>query len=108
MQVIPVEAVPSQTLSFTTPTGQNVALNIYQMNQYGLFMDVVLNGALILSGVICQQANRIVRDAYLGLTGDFAWFDTANTANPEPPYYSALGTRWILCWLSPTDLGGLA
>lgn len=108
MQVVPVQAIPSQTLGFTTSAGQNVSLNIYQMNEHGLFMDVFLNGAALPSGVICQQANRIVRDAYWGLVGDFAWFDTANTTVPEAPYYTGIGARWILCWLSPADLGGVA
>ncbi len=104
---IPVQAVASQTLSFTSPAGQSLGLNIYQMNDYGLFMDVSLNGTLILSGVICQQANRIVRDLYFGVIGDLAWFDVENVATPLPPYYTGIGSRWILCWLSPADLHGL-
>lgn len=107
MQVVPVQAVPSQTLTITLG-GQSVALNIYQMNDYGLFMDVILNGTLLVSGVICQQANRILRDAYFGFIGDFAWFDTENTTEPEPPYYTGIGSRWILAYLTPADLGGVA
>lgn len=106
MQVIPVQPVASQTLTVTLGN-QNVQLNIYQMNDYGLFMDVILNGALILSGVICQQANRIVRDAYFGFLGDLAWFDTQNVLVPEPPYYTGIGSRWILTYLTAADLDGL-
>lgn len=109
MQVIPVQPVPSQTLTFTTPAGQSVGLNIYQMNDYGLFMDVAsINGVSGPTGVICQQANRIVRDIYWGLIGDFAWFDTENVQTPEPPDYTGIGSRWILAYLTPADLDGLA
>lgn len=107
MQVIPVQPVASQTLTVTL-NGQNVSLNIYQMNQHGLFMDVMLNGVQLPTGVVCQHANRIVRDAYWGLSGDLAWFDTQNVQDPQPPYYTGIGSRWILVYLTPADLDGLA
>lgn len=106
MQVIPVNPKPNQTLT-TTLAGQNVALRIYQTNNYGLYMDVSLEGVLILAGVICQQANRIIRSAYLGFVGDLVWYDTQNLQSPEDPYYTGLGGRWTLNYLTPTDLGGL-
>lgn len=103
MQIIPVQPVPSQTLTVTLG-GQNVQLNIYQMNEHGLFMDVFMNGVSLPSGVLCQQANRIIRDAYWGFPGDLAWFDTENVAAPSPPYYTGIGSRWALAYLTPADL----
>ena len=106
MQIIPVQPVARQTLQITLG-GQNVQLSIYQMNDYGLFMDVMMGGVLLVSGVICQQANRILRDSYLGFPGDLAWVDTENVAEPEPPYYTGIGSRWVLGFLTTAELGGL-
>jgi hypothetical protein len=106
MQVIPVNPVPDQSLT-TTLGGQTVALHIYQTNNYGLYIDVTLAGVIILAGVICQQANRIIRSAYLGFVGDLVWYDNENVANPLDPYYTGLGSRWTLNYLTPADLDGL-
>ena len=109
MQVIPVQAVPSQTLQ-TQVGGQNCTLNIYQLDQYGLFMDVLVDGSVICQGVICENANRIVRYAYLGFVGDFAWFDTyvglTETA-PTDPVYTGIGTQYALMYLAPADVSAL-
>jgi len=110
MQVIPVQAVPSQTLQ-TAVGGQNCTLNIYQLDAYGLFMDVLVDGAVICQGVICENANRIVRYAYLGFVGDFAWFDTyagVTEAQPSDPVYTGLGAQYVLMYLAPADVVALS
>jgi hypothetical protein len=53
--------------------------------------------------VICQNLNRIVRDLYLGFVGDVLFCDTQGTDDPSSP---GLGTRFVFCYLSPSDLGG--
>ena len=115
MLIVPVQAVPSQTLTVTL-AGQPTQLNIYTMSggagpAVSLFMDVYVSGSPIITSVICQNANRIIRDLYLGYIGDFAWFDTQpqmihGVSTPADPYYTGLGSRWILAYLTPTDLGG--
>jgi hypothetical protein len=102
MLVVPVQALPNQTLQCVLG-GQSVQLSIYQQS-YGLFMDVSSNGTLIIAGVICENGNRIVRDAYLGFLGDFAWYDTQSTTDP---IYTGLGLQYVLLYLETTDLVGL-
>jgi hypothetical protein len=102
MQSISIQALANQQLQCQLGT-QAVTLNIYQF-QYGLFMDVLVSGNIIVSGVICQNLNRIVRDAYLGFLGDFIWVDTLGTSDPV---FTGLGARWQLVYLSQSDLTAL-
>lgn len=105
MLLIPTKPVPSQTISVLIANNQPTMLNIYQKGNnptsWGLFMDVLVNGALLIGGVICENRNVIIRDAYLGYVGDFAWIDTHGEADPV---YTGLGTRYQLWWLAPSDL----
>lgn len=104
MQVIPIRPLQNQTLQVQLAQ-QAVALNIYQL-AYGLFVDVYKDNALVIGGVIAQNLNRIVRDEYLGLIGDFVFFDT-QTAAGEPgqdPVYTGLGDRYLLLYLEAADL----
>lgn len=99
MLTVPLQAVPNQTLQIQLGN-QACALNVYQF-QYGLFMDIYVSGTLIIGGVICQNLNRIVRSLYLGFIGDFAFYDTQGTSDPV---YTGLGSRFVLLYLSPSDL----
>lgn len=99
MQIIPVQAVPNQTFNVTVG-GQNCTLNIYQ-KAFGLFMDVLVNSELIIGGVICENLNRIVRSAYLGFVGDFVWIDNQGSTDP---YYTGLGSRYSLAYVTPADI----
>lgn len=103
MLVIPLNAVPSQTLD-TVLNGQPVTINIYQKVN-GLYCDLVcttmVNGGLF--GVICENLNRIVRDLYLGFLGDIAFFDTQGTSDPT---FDGLGGRYQLAYLTPAELKG--
>lgn len=58
MQIVPLNAVPSQTLSVQLAE-QSCVLNVYQ-KFFGLFVDVFSNGELIIAGVLAQNLNRIV------------------------------------------------
>ena len=99
MQIIPVDAIPNQTINVQL-AGQNCTLNIYQKST-GLYMDVLVNGILIIGGVICQNLNRIVRSLYLGFIGDFCFIDTQGKTNPV---FSGLGVQYVLAYLEVTDL----
>jgi hypothetical protein len=98
MLIVPTLAHPNQTLTVSLAS-QPVRLNIYQ-NPYGVFMDVLVNDAAIVTGVICHNANPIVRSAYLGFTGDFAWLDTQGRDDPD---YTGMGLRWVLAYLEVGD-----
>lgn len=99
MLVVPLNAVPNQQTQVQLGN-QAVSLEIAQ-SAYGLFMSVTSNDTLIVSNVICQNLNRIVRDLYLGFSGDFMWCDTEGTSDPD---YTGVGGRYQLVWLSPSDL----
>ena len=72
--------MPNQTLQVQL-ANQPCQLNVYQF-AFGLFMDVYVAGTLVIAGVLCQNLNRIVRSAYLGFSGDFAFVDTQGTTDP--------------------------
>lgn len=99
MLVIPLQPVPSQTFSATLDN-QLCQINVYQKGT-GLFLDLFISGALIIGGVICENANRIVRNTYLGFIGDLAFFDNQGSSDPV---YTGLGSRYSLLYLEPADL----
>jgi hypothetical protein len=100
MQTVPIQAVPNQNLQVQLGS-QACTLEIYQY-AYGLFINVYVSGVLIIGGVICENLNRIVRDAYLGFVGDFVWFDTQGKSDPV---YTGLGSRFLLVYLEQADVG---
>ena len=99
MLIVPLVAVPSQTLTIQL-SNQPCTINIYQLST-GLFADLFVNDSPIITSVIGQDRNRIVRDLYLGFIGDLAFFDTQGT---DDPLWTGLGARWILGYLTAADL----
>jgi hypothetical protein len=99
MQIVPIQDVYSQQVQVTL-AGQQCAINIYQLST-GLFCDLYVNSAKIISGVICLDRNLIVRDSYLGFIGDIAFADTQGTDDPTSP---GLNSRFYLCYLDTFDL----
>lgn len=100
MLIVPVQAVANQSLQVQLG-GQPCTLNLYQ-TMFGLFMDVYVGATPIILGVICQNLNRIVRDAYLGFIGDFIFIDNDGTGSD--PIYTGLGTAYSLAYLEASDL----
>lgn len=113
-QIIPLQPIPFQTLSSAIGT-QNISFNIYAKNIRvpivpsggiptippvyeeinPIFIDVYLNDVLIVGGVICNNNTKIIRNAYLGVSGDFAFQDTQGSDDPQ---YTGLGSRWLLIY----------
>jgi hypothetical protein len=100
MLVVPTQAVPAQVFTALL-NNQQVRITLRQLST-GLFMDLQSNEVEIVGLVICQNLNRIVRDLYLGFQGDFVFLD--NTGAGQDPFFSGLGTRFSLMYLSPADL----
>jgi hypothetical protein len=93
--IIPIQAVPAQRLA-TLVNWQSIELNIYQ-RYTGLYVDVGLNGLLVIGGVLALDRNKIVRDTYRNFIGDIAFWDSQGTQDPD---YTGLGTRFFLgYWL---------
>jgi hypothetical protein len=99
MFYLPVISIPAQVLS-TTLAGQRCRLRIYQRS-VGLFMDVYVDDVLVIGGVICHNVNLVVRDPYLGFVGDFAFLDQQGA---DDPYYTGLGTRFLLAYMEAGQL----
>ena len=102
MLYVPLQPVPNQQVSVTL-NNQACQINVYQ-KFYGLFLDLYVSNSLIISGVLCQNLNRIVRSAYLGFSGDLGFWDQQGTSDPV---YTGLGGRFQLVYLSPTDLANI-
>lgn len=99
MLIIPLQPLPNQTVTVTLDN-QVTQINVYQTFE-ALFMDVYLENTLIIGGVICENQNRIIRSAYLGYSGDFAWIDTQGSLDPN---YSGIATRFFLSYLTEDEL----
>lgn len=94
-QVIPITAVPSQNFTILLGT-QNCALNIYQLST-GLYCDIVADQNTIVTAMICLNLVGLVREAYLGFSGQLFFYDTEGT---DDPYYTGLGSRFQLVYQS--------
>lgn len=88
---IPTLAVPAQVLQVSL-SNQPTTLRIYQAGP-SLYVDVYVNDALVIGGVVARNANLIVRSAYLGFIGDLAFIDQQGNDDPQ---YDGLGSRWVL------------
>lgn len=99
MQTIPLSAIPSQSLSVVLAQ-QNCQINVYQKTT-GLYFDLTVNGAAIVSTVICRNVARLVRKDYTGFVGDFSFVDMQGMQDPD---YTGLGSRYFLLYLEATDL----
>ena len=101
MLTIPLLPQPSQFVNVNL-AGQPCTIDVYQKNT-GLFLDLLVNGSLIIGGVICNNKDRIVRNSYLGFLGDLIWIDVQGTTDPV---YAGIGTRFFLEYLTEADLAG--
>jgi len=99
MLVIPIQATPAQSLS-SVLGGQNCQINIYQKST-GLYLDLLVSNSPIILSTICLDRVRLVREAYIGFTGDLTFADTQGTSDPV---YTGLGSRFVLLYLEASDL----
>jgi len=99
MLYIPLQAVPSQLVNVTL-SDQACQIAVYQLST-GMFVNLFVNNALVIGGVIAEDRNRIVRSKYLGFVGDLAFVDIHGK---EDPVYTEIGTRYFLVYLSPEEL----
>lgn len=93
VSIIPLVATAAQTLTATL-SNQRVRLVVYQKT-FGLYVDVYANDVLVIGGVVARNLTKIVRSVYLGLVGDFYFFDTQGV---DDPVYTGLGDRFLLIY----------
>jgi hypothetical protein len=101
-QIVPLTEDPSQNVTVTL-NQQPCLLRVYTksinvpiddpqiytdpptyVNQNPVFLDLFVNDALVIGGVLCLNDVRIVRDAYLGFVGDLSIIDTSGAG--EDPF----------------------
>jgi hypothetical protein len=104
MIAIPLNSVPSQQVSVTL-NGQACTIAVYQKST-GMFFDLTSNGVVLLTAVICNDRNYLVRYEYLGFSGDLSFVDTQGVTDPQ---YSGFGTqaqnpRYVLLYLTPDEV----
>lgn len=99
MQAVPLQPIPAQVLNISLG-GQRCTLSIYQKST-GLYVDVVVDGLAKRSCVLARDRVRLIRQTYLGFVGDLAFVDTQGSQDPE---YAGLGNRFLLVYLSPSEI----
>lgn len=92
--VVPLQSVPSQTVALTL-AGQQCQINVYQKTT-GLFFDLIIDGVDKVKGRICRNKALLVDAAYLGVTGDFLFYDTQGSSDPD---YTGLADRYALVFV---------
>lgn len=107
MQIIPLQAIPNQVLQVQLG-GQNCTIAL-QQTSYAMFFTLTLgsNAMPTVAGVNCENLNRLVRDAYLGFSGDFAFADTEGSSDPIYTGLGGPGARFQLAYFTPDDLAAL-
>ena len=90
---IPLQAVPDQTVQVYL-AGQNCTLRCYQ-RRYGYFVDLYLNNVPVRYGMEAHNLYKIIRDEYLGVVGNFYFYDTQGFSDPQ---YAGVGSRYVLLY----------
>lgn len=110
MQVIPLQAVPSQQFVIGL-NGQNCNISVYQKTT-GLYLDLLLDNEPIATTVRCLNAARLLADRqYAGFVGDLVFIDTQadnGVLTGTDPTYTGLGTQYELWFLEASDLVDLS
>ncbi len=100
MRVIPLAAIPSQTLDVVLD-GQSAQIALRQNGPY-MYFSLRLNDAPVVSARICRVDQLLLLDAgYRGFLGQFIFVDLQGVADPV---YTGLGSRFVLVYLSESDL----
>lgn len=99
MDVIPLDAVPNQTVSLVLDY-QNCQINVYQKST-GLFVDLYKDNSLVIAGVLARNLRLILMGTYLGFSGDLMFYDNQGDHDPE---YAELGGRYSLLYIPASEM----
>lgn len=98
MQLIPLQPKPNQTFGIVLG-GQACEINLVQKTT-GLFATLWVNNTVIVSYRLVRHGVPIVRQSYLGFTGDLMILDSQGS---DDPIYTGLGNRWNLYYITDSD-----
>lgn len=99
MQEITLQAQTSQKFTVDL-NGQSCQIRIVQRST-GVYLDLYVNNAPVVLGVLCMNCVKLVRYSYLGFSGDLVIVDTQGETDPS---YGELGSRYRLYYLTQEDL----
>lgn len=102
MLIIPLQPVYAQTLHVSL-NGQTCIITLRQRTT-GLYMDFTLGTVVLFTEVLCRISMLMLHQPSFGFSGDLMFIDTLGQDDPDS---SALGSRWLLVYLDPTDLAGV-
>lgn len=102
-QTIPLQPLASQTVQCFLG-GQACSINVYQQ-AFGLYVDLLVSGQVVVQGIIALNAKLIVRNSYFGFLGDIGFLDTLGLG--KDPVYTGLGSQFQLVYLSPSEIASL-
>lgn len=95
---IPLQPVPSQSVKAIVGN-QNCEISIYQKPQ-GVFVDVVANGIVIVTGIVARDAVPIVCREYTGFEGNLLFIDIQGGSDPN---YANMGSRYVLVYMDAAE-----
>lgn len=102
--VIPIQAVPSQTVNCVLG-GQNCQIAVYYKVQ-GIFVDLAINGADVFVASLGLNQNPLDPcNSYDGFAGDLYFIDTQGSDDPQ---YTGFGTRWFLLYLTAAEIESIS
>jgi hypothetical protein len=99
MLLVPLAATPAQFFNVVL-SQQACTIKVYQ-KFWGVFLDLLVDGNPIVTGVLCLNNNYLVRSIYLGFQGDLFFSDTQGASDPT---FDGLGGRFVLVYVSPAEL----
>lgn len=110
MQIIPLQAVPSQTFSFIDPSsnqwdiavrfvGQAITTGEVTTNVGQIAFSFTFNGNILIQGITAVAGARIIPYTYLE-NGNFALI----TQSQQIPDYTQFGITQTLVYLSESDI----
>ncbi len=100
MRTVPLAAVPSQTVAVVLDA-QPAQIAVRQ-NGDNLYFDLRVNDQPIVTTRICRNGQLLLLDArYRGFMGEFMFVDLQGNADP---YYGGLADRFVLAYLSESEL----
>lgn len=99
MLTVSLSQEKEQTLSVTLAEQQCVIRLVQRYS--GIYMDLTVNDEVVMQGVPCWYANKMVRYSYLGFKGDLVFLDNEGESDPQ---WDGLGDRFPLYYLEESDL----
>lgn len=103
MMIVPLSSVPNQIVYFGVgaPNIIECAVKVYQKT-VGMFLDLSVEGTVVLSGILCRNLTPLVINSYFGFPGDLVFVDSLGI-NADP-LYTGLGSRWYLVYVTSSDV----